>query len=147
MAEWAGDHPLYLAIVGPLGDIEIIDLDEKGWVARYSDILRAATGERFSIFREPGEWFLIRKMPFEAVLSVIIREGEQAYYTAHQSFIWMGQARGHEQVTSYGIGKKRVDGNQDNAWWFPHGQVLVGTSDDADQAATMFLGRGLPRAD
>lgn len=118
MGDLHGDSPVYLALQledGPL----IIDLDEHGWKSKYAHI-----------FRSPARWDLIAKKTDTPVLSMVVLKGEQSYYTAKvHVFPYRPGLPGDPQglrLRAYGIGKKRVDGNQDQLWWMPWGEVTVG---------------------
>jgi len=147
--EWVGPHPLCLMILVGGGDpvieqqtidgrvmdvvvgwtkpgISILDLDEKDWKKTYD-----------WIFSTPAHWYLIRKSDRQAVLSMVVLEGDQPYYVKRI----IGNARGPlagRETYAFGIGKKakRLRGkgtkkrwvwNEDNLWWFPWGQTCGGT--------------------
>lgn len=122
--EFKGDNPFFLmkvytVWVEGLGTKpetfttfpQIIDLDEPGWLAVHGHI-----------FREEGELYLVRKDRQEIVFSVRLWPGEQGYYVARH----IGNVMAGVETIAYGIGKKRVDGNEDNLWVLPWGQICVG---------------------
>lgn len=135
--EWMGDNPYYLMFVAPepvMVDPDVqwreslrIDLDERGWMAKYPDLFRSA-----------GELHLVRKSDDVIVLSVNVNPGEQSYYVARHIGFATG---GAGETTAYGIGKKRVDGNEDNLWYLPWDQVCGGK--DVEYFALAGLKRGL----
>jgi len=134
LPEFKGDNPFYLMFVTSMDnatfDALVIDLDEPGWLVKHGDI-----------FRSKGELHLVRKAPSRVVLSVYLLDGEQGYYVArHIGFATGGVGSQHE-TTAYGIGKKRVDGNEDNLWVLPWGQICVGK--DVEYFALKGLRHGL----
>ena len=138
LPEWQGDCPFYLLWVPggggmPLGPIaestEIVDLDRPGWLADQGYIFRAT----------PSEMYLIRKAGNLVVLSVCLLVDEQGYYTARH--IGIAGSGGTAETIAYGIGKKRADGNEDNLWVLPWGQVCVGK--DVEHFALQGLKKGL----
>lgn len=118
--QWHGDIPVFLLIIRDQV-AEVVDLDERGWADKYWDLMR---GE--------ADWHLVSKASTVIHFSLVVRDGEQPYYTARH-FRRAGAAEGETQaeVTAYGIGKKRLDGHTDRLWIFlPSGQVCTG--DDVD---------------
>jgi hypothetical protein len=134
--EWRGENPFYLMFVKPLEKdsdvplIEIVDLDRPGWLS-----------DQGGIFRSPGDLYLVRKANKGVELSVHVLEGEQSYYVARHVGVTSGAGVSRNEVTAYGIGKKRIDGNEDNLWLLPWGQVCVGK--DVEYFAIMGLKKGL----
>jgi hypothetical protein len=134
-AEWQGANPFYLMFVKPLEEgsdvplVEIVDLDRSGWLA-----------DQGSIFRSPGDLYLVRKEGRSVALSVHVLEGEQSYYVARHVGIAGGVGVSKNEVTAYGIGKKRVDGNEDNLWLLPWGQICGGR--DVEYFAIQGLKKG-----
>ena len=123
VTEWQGDNPFYLVISMPDQNVAI-DLDQPGWVA-----------ENSKFFREPGMWFLVHKITNAQILGIIVRDGDQPYYTARHIGV-MGSA-GSNQVTAYGIGKKRPDGFVERLWLMPNGTVYSG--DDVDDIGVRLV--------
>lgn len=111
MSDWHGDHPLYLALIYE-DEIVNIDLDEPGWMTTHADNMR-----------RPGTWVLRHKSGVD-LMAMIVIEGEQPYYTARHVGV-VGNA-GSNEVTAYGIGKKRLDGHVDRLWLLPNGVVCAG---------------------
>ena len=114
--EWADDNPYYLAIADDKGGVQI-DLGESGWATTYAEWLR-----------RPAYWFLIAKGSTQVVLTVVVNEGDQPYYTARH--VGVTGSAGSNEVIAYGIGKKRPDGHVDRLWVMPNGVVCGG--DDVD---------------
>lgn len=104
-----------------------IDLDESGWATTYAAWMR----------RADCVWFLRRKADHAATVAVWVHPGDQPYYTARHVGI-TGSGGGNE-ITAYGIGKKRPDGSVHRLWVLPNG--LVCTAEDVDD-----LGLKLVRA-
>jgi hypothetical protein len=131
LPDFCGNAPFYLLFVEdslPEGVLPlIVDLDESGWMAKHG-----------VIFRSVGELHLVRKVGDAVVLSVHLFPGEQGYYVARHIGFASG---GAGEVTAYGIGKKRVDDNEDNLWVLPWGQICGGK--DVEYFATKGLKRGL----
>jgi hypothetical protein len=116
---WQGENPFYLLIRrDDNNDTVNIDLDERGWVAKHADWMRAA-----------GRWFLIQKGTAHPVLAVVVHEGDQPYYTARH--VGVAGSGGSQEVTVYGIGAKRLDGRTDRLWWLPNGTVCSGDDESA----------------
>lgn len=132
--EWTGECPYFLLFVPasrePQLDHITIDLDEPSWLSRYG-----------YIFRTEGEMFLIQKLTERVLLSVRLNEGDQGYYVARHVGIASGANPVKNEVVAYGIGKKRADGNQDNLWYLPWGQVCGGN--DVEYFALQGLRKGL----
>jgi len=124
LPEFQGTNPYFLLWVTESGHL-LIDLDESGWMARHGHI-----------FREAGDLYLVDKEDQSIILSVNLAEGEQGYYVARH----VGNT-GVGETIAYGIGKKRVDGNEDNLWVFEWGQVCAGK--DVERFAIMGLRSGL----
>ena len=138
-AEWFGGNPFYLMFVRPLERdpedpeiplCEMVDLDRPGWLS-----------DQGFIFRTPGDLYLVRKDGGTVALSVHVLEGEQSYYVARHVGMAGGVGVAKNEVTAYGIGKKRVNGNEDNLWLLPWGQICVGK--DVEYFAIQGLKKGL----
>lgn len=113
---WMGSNPFYLVISLP--DMNVgIDLDESQWATKYADYLRV-----------PSNWLLIHKASGAEVLGMIVRDGDQPYYTARHIGVVGGT--GGNEVIAYGIGKKHPDGSTERMWVMPNGMVCLG--DDAE---------------
>ena len=130
-AEWSDDNPFFLLLFLSEGRI-VVDLGEKGWIARL--------GERM---REPGTWHLCRKPEegsddISVAFSMAVLPGEQPFYVARH----IGKASGADvnEVVCYGMGKKRLDGHTDRAWVMPNNQIVIG--DDAELFARGMIGNG-----
>lgn len=122
--KWADDNPYFLLIVSTEDDKNVqIDLGRPGW---------AKTHKRW--MRKPAWWYLARKTTGQIALAMIVREGEQPYYTKRH----VGQfdfARGrHRETACHGIGKKRLDGHVDRLWILPD-QIAVCGGDDVEALA------------
>jgi hypothetical protein len=125
MSDWDGDSPFFLifepAAVGE-GNVGI-DLDTAGWIE---------TNKPY--FRAPGTWSLCSKVKMVPLLSVILEEGDQFYFTKRHT----GKAGGAVgEIVSYGIGKKMVGGATVNLWLLPNGAVCGG--DDVDTLALRMI--------
>jgi hypothetical protein len=135
--EFTGGNPFYLMFVSaldvgsqePVDDVEYVDLDRPGWLV-----------DQGHIFRDVGDLHLVRKDGDVVVMSVRFLPGEQGYYVARHVGTASGVGVVRNEVTAYGIGKKRVDGNEDNLWLLPWGQVCVGR--DVEHFALLGLRRG-----
>lgn len=128
VGEWHGDNPYYLH-ASLIGGFEAdIDLDEKDWTTKHADLLRGQ-----------GVWSLVSKEVGIAPVILVVREGEQPYYTARHFKVAYG-GQGH--VVAYGIGKKRLDGHVDRLWVLPNGIVCAG--DDVDPLGNALLKAGGP---
>lgn len=129
-----GDAPYFLLILTKDGHY-VIDVEERGWHARFADLMR-----------EPGTWYLCRKVDRAVVFSVMVHEGEQPYYVARHIGIATGvgfnpiTGRGSPEIIAYGIGKKRRDGHVDRLWIINDGLICAG--DDVDQLALEVLKAG-----
>lgn len=129
-----GDNPYYLMFVVPVphsnDEVINIDLDKPGWLAEYGHL-----------FRTPCEFYLVRKVSHVVAFSVHLNEGDQGYYTARH--VGYASSDNNAETTAYGIGKKRYDGNEDNLWVLPWGQVCGGN--DVEFFALKGLRGGLAR--
>lgn len=121
--EWQGTNPMFLIIVQAGQQPVVIDLDEPGWIAKNSELMRAQ-----------GTWHLFRK-DHTPVFSLVVWEGEQPYYTARHIGTLGREIR--SELIAYGIGKKRLDGHVDRLWVLPNGQICTG--DDVDPLARSLL--------
>jgi hypothetical protein len=110
---WKGENPFYLLAIPEDKAPETVDLDRHGWLQ-----------DQGWIFRTEAELHLIRKAGRAVVFSVRLAKGEQGYYTARH--IGIAGSGGQAETIAYGIGKKRADGNEDNLWVMPWGQVCSG---------------------
>jgi hypothetical protein len=125
--EWAGTNPFYLLIWPQDSEtVSVIDLDEDQWATTYHDLLRL-----------PGRWYLIHKKSMQPALQILVRQGDQPYYTARH----FGVVGAPVEVVAYGIGKKRADGFVERLWLLPTGTVCVG--DDVDEIGPDLLKRRL----
>jgi len=128
---WTGENPYYLIIIsnGP-EDIHHVDLDEPGWIETLGPLMRA-----------PGFWYLVRKADAARPLVLVVHPGEQPYYTArHFGVVGSG---GSNEITVYGIGKKKVDGSMVRLWTFLDGPICGG--DDIDDLAIAAIKAMGPR--
>ena len=121
--KWADDNPYFLLIVAADTKHLQIDLGKKGW---------SKTHARW--MRKSGWWYLCRKDTGQVALAMIVRDGEQPYYTKRH----VGQldfARGrHRETACHGIGKKRLDSHVDRLWILPD-QITVCGGDDVEDLA------------
>jgi hypothetical protein len=124
--EWHGDNPFYLLIVGKeyAGQHAKVDLDENQWATIWQDFMRM-----------PGEWHLVRKADDGVVLSVLIYNGDQPYYTSRV----FGSTTSDGLIRAYGIGKKQADDSMVRLWIFGNGLVCGG--DDVDAFGPVLLQR------
>lgn len=102
-----------------------IDLDESGWATTHASWMR----------RSGVVWFLMRKADNTARMAVWVHPGDQPYYTARHVGI-TGSGGGNE-ITAYGIGKKRPDGSTHRLWVMPNG--IVCTAEDVDDLGLKFV--------
>lgn len=131
MEEWLGDTPYYLMSVGRSAEddaLDIVDLDRPGWLSTQGHLLR----------REGSELYLVQKEPQKIIFSLAIFPGDRAYYLARHIGFTGGSSA---ETIAYSIGKKRADGNEDNLWYLPWGQVCVGK--DVEYFAINGLKSGL----
>ena len=129
--EWNGDNPYFLLFKADSeGGHRVVDLDRPGWLQ-----------DDGWIFRTPGELHLCEKGTKLVKLSVRLLEGEQGYYVARHIGIATGVGVIKNETIAYGIGKKRVDQNQDNLWLLSWGQICVGQ--DVEYFALEGLKKGL----
>lgn len=112
---WVGPNPYYLMIVTHDGNDEsvTIDLDQAGWAATHAEWMR-----------RPAVWFLLPKGEDRPALTVWVHEGDQPYYTARH--VGVTGSGGGNEITAYGIGKKRPDGEMVRLWVMPNGMVCGG---------------------
>ena len=115
--DWSDANPYYLLIFCR-EDVLMVDLGVTGWIAELGDVMRS-----------PGHWYLIPKAGRLPTLAIIVHEGEQPYYVARHIGV-VGSGGGNE-LTVYGIGKKKKDGNVERLWALPNGHVCAG--DDVDE--------------
>ena len=130
---WLGSNPYYLLIVLASGRHAEVDLDQSGWLKWFREYLRA-----------PGQWYLVRKTDRLILATMLVHEGEQPYYVAkHVGFTVVSDdpngPRG--ETTSYGIGKKRLDGHVDRIWIMANGCVTLG--DDVEPISLSLLRSGM----
>jgi hypothetical protein len=124
-----GDTPFYLILQFEDENVGI-DLDEYQWYAKNEQYMR-----------KPGRWLLVHKASQHPILVMQVRDGEQPYYVArHVGIVGSG---GSNEVTAYGIGKKRVDGHTDRLWAMPNGTVCGG--DDVESIGIGLLHELGPR--
>lgn len=116
--DWSDANPYYLLIFRLNGEIRLVDLGVRNWIADLGEIMR-----------EVGHWYLVRKDGGLPSLALIVHEGDQPYYVARHIGV-VGSSGGNE-LTIYGIGKKRKDGIVERLWALPNGQVCTG--DDAEE--------------
>lgn len=107
--EWQGDTRVFLVIAPDDGQNTGIDLDEPGWSATHSSLMRA-----------PGSWVLFDKAG-HARLRLIVHEGEQPFYTARH--VGVAGSAGNAEITAYGLGKKLLDNTTTSCWLLPDGSV------------------------
>lgn len=120
---WKGDLPVFLIIepADGVGGNVGIDLDTP-WMTEHAAHLR-----------RPGTWWLVAKMTGRPMLSVVVHEGDQPYYTKRH----VGDLMSGREVEALGIGKKRADGIVERLWILPNGVVCGG--DDVDHLAARML--------
>lgn len=113
--DWVGPTPVYLMIVTHDGEDEsvIIDLDRPQWAKLYAEWMR-----------RPAVWFLLSKKSDLPALTVWVHDGDQPYYTARH--VGVTGSGGGNEITAYGIGKKRPDGEMVRLWVMPNGMVCGG---------------------
>jgi hypothetical protein len=126
---YLGPNPFYL-LIALEGENVGIDLDESGWTTAYADKLRL-----------PGQWILVHKASGHQSLVVKVDEGDQPYYTARH--VGIAGSSGSNEVTAYGIGKKRPDGVTERLWVLPGGTVCGG--DDVDALGVLMVKRMGPK--
>ena len=123
-SDWNGDNPFFLIIElddkpesGNVG----IDLDTPGW---FSDnpVMRAAS-----------TWWLVHKESQAPVMGMVVRDGDQPYYTRHH----VGNVLSGVEVAAHGIGRKNADGSVFRLWLLPNG-VICG-NDDVDVIAARMV--------
>jgi hypothetical protein len=127
MREWLGEHPFYLVIQTAARGNTVVDIDERGWATTYADLMRA-----------PGAWLLHEKVSGRAVAAILVRPGEQPYFTVKHTGIAFG---GSGELAAYGIGKKRTDGHIDRIWVFANGMVCAG--DDVEDISLGLIRAGV----
>lgn len=120
--EWCGEAPFFLVI--QTDQDHIIDLDEPQWAKTYKKLLRA-----------PGTWALMHKEGRRHPLLMVVHPGDQPYYTARH--VGITSSAGGNEITAYGIGKKRPDGSMVRMWMMPNGTVCGG--DDVDDIGTRMV--------
>lgn len=125
---WADDNPYYLIIVLDDGRAAQIDLGERGWIAKYSEL---------GFTRDPGRWHLARKDGTIAGAMQVF-PGEQPYYVARH--VGIAGSGGSAERTAYGIGKKRLDGHVDRLWFMANGCVTLG--DDLESITVDLIKKG-----
>lgn len=103
-----------------------IDLDTPGWIKTHQNLMRAE-----------GQWTLIERATARPVLSLIVNEGDQPYYTARH--LGMIGAGGGAELVAYGIGKKTDHGTY-RMWVLPNGAICTG--DDLEPLAARLLREG-----
>jgi len=130
---YLGSNPYYLMVIlrseGEGEEIPVaqIDLDEPGWATTYARYMR-----------DPGQWYLVRKVDNAIVATMLVWPGEQPYYVArHVGFAGTTNA----ETTNYGIGKKRNDGHVDRIWVMANGCITLG--DDVEPISIDLLKQGL----
>lgn len=125
LPEFKGANPYFLLFVD-VATQTLVDLDESGWMAAHGHI-----------FRDVGDLHLVRKSDQGIVFSVHLDEGDQGYYVGRH----VANTGIAGEAIAYGIGKKRVNGNEDKLWILPWGQVCAGT--DIERFAIEGLRKGL----
>jgi hypothetical protein len=126
---WLGENPYYL-VISTLDENIGIDLDRSGWLETYAQYMRVA-----------GQWILIHKATGHQSLIVKVEDGDQPYYTARH--VGLAGGGGSNEITAYGIGKKRSDGCVERLWVLPGGTVCGG--DDVDSLGIMMIKKMGPR--
>lgn len=131
---WSGDKPFYVLIINK-SQPTIIDLDVKDW-AQIPKIKR--------LLRAEATWHLIAKNGNAIVFTMVVRKGEQPYYTERHFrrttlALVEDQQVDQPRADAFGIGKKRLDGHTDRMWVFTDGQVCMG--DDVDILGNAKLAR------
>jgi len=126
--EWHGENPYYLLIVGTEyeGQHARVDLDEYQWATIWKDYLRI-----------PGQWHLVRKRDDGVVLSVMIHNGDQGYYTSR---VFGSTTTGDHLLRAYGIGKKQEEEPVLRLWVLENGLVCGG--EDVDEFGILALHGG-----
>lgn len=123
---WSGETPFYLILelddsaIGNIG----VDLDTP-WLTTYAEHLRSR-----------GVWWLVHKKTQQPVLSVVVEEGDQPYFTKYH----VGNLMAAQEILMYGLGKKKADGTMVRLWAMPNGCICGG--DDMDFIASRMLGTG-----
>lgn len=123
---WEGPTPYYLMIVSNRETDEsvTIDLDVSQWATTHA-----------AWMRRPAVWFLIHKEHQSSALTVWVHEGEQPYYTARH--VGITGSGGGREITAYGIGKKKANGEMVRLWVMPNGFVCGG--DDVDDLGVRMV--------
>lgn len=123
-AGWSGPTPVFLIIEledrpasGNIG----IDLDGP-WLTTHAEHLR-----------KPSTWWLVDKQSRQPVMGVVVREGDQPYFTKHH----VGNLMAATELIAFGLGKKCADGTMVRNWLLPNGIVCGG--DDVDAIAMRMV--------
>jgi hypothetical protein len=127
---WQGDNPFFLLISPNSGGGIQIDLDESQWMTTYAEYMRVT-----------GIWFLVDKTSNTPLFSMIVNEGEQPYYTSRT--LGVVGSSGSNDIKTYGVGKKLVDGSIQRLWVLPGGIVCGG--DDVDRLGILMVKQMGPR--
>lgn len=127
---WAGENPFYLVIGMASGDQITIDLDEPGWLTTYGSYMRV-----------PSTWFLVAKGNPVPSLVMPVHDGEQPYYTSRT--VGVAGGSGYNDIRTYGIGKKLLDGVTQRMWVLPGGSVCGG--EDVDELGVLMVKQLGPR--
>lgn len=118
-----GTTPYFLVLSAEDDGIHI-DLDEPQWATTYAEWMR-----------RPCVWFLVHKETQQPLLAVWVHEGDQPYYTARH--VGITSSAGGNEITAYGIGKKRPDGSMVRLWAMPNGTICGG--DDVDDLGVRMV--------
>lgn len=134
MQEWLGSNP-YALLIQADGVSQRIDLDEEGWLERWSDLLA-----------KPGRWFLNKKSG-AVVLVMSVHEGDRPFYKARHIGVipYVDIYEGMQtEIIVYGIGKHR-DGYDEVTWILPYDIIYSG--DDVEDLGIEIVKSGLRRID
>lgn len=124
---WAGENPLYM-VVQTLTDIEVIDLDERGWKTTYEDVLHM-----------PGMRTLLRKDTNDVVVERFCRDDETVTYNSKVIGYFGGP-----QIRAYGFDVVTPEGYTMMYWapWvnriFYSGEELMASA--SQQLASLSVG-------
>lgn len=120
--DWYGDNPFFLVIETSDGMRTGIDLDKPGWASEHAELMR-----------KTGKWVLVHKHANQAVIVVLVDEGDQPYYTARH----LGSTAATHEIIAYGMGKKTPDGQTHRIWFLPGG--VVTTAEDVDRVGISMI--------
>lgn len=121
---WIGNSPFWLKCETPSDGNVGIDVDQKGWMDEYYDLVR-----------KPGTWFLMEKRRRRPLFVVLLEAGDELYFAKRH----VGDVMTAQEIVAYGIGKKKPDGRLERLWLLPNGVACV--NDDVDPLGARMLSR------